>query len=60
MKTSEKTAFGVLLDRIKDARSSADLRELDRKITRHYVNGTITETQLARLDVKIMEKLAIL
>lgn len=60
MKTSEKTTFDVLLDRVKSSKSMSDLLEADRKITRHYINGTITEAQLRRLDVKIMGAIAAL
>jgi hypothetical protein len=35
-----------------------ELLQMERKITRHYEAGTITASQLGRLDVLLMEAIA--
>ena len=52
------TTYQSLHKRIQAATTKADLRAFDKRITRHYDNGTITAKELAKLDCLIMEKLA--
>jgi hypothetical protein len=52
------TTYQSLHKRIQAATTKADLRAFDKRITRHYDNGTITAKELMRLDCLIMEKLA--
>ena len=54
----QKETEKELSRRIKIAAKS-DLQILEDKITRHYNIGTLSSNGLKRLDVKIMEKLAI-
>ncbi len=53
------TPYKTLLNRIKSA-NRAELERLESRITRHYEAGTITASELSRLDGKIMHKLAVL
>jgi hypothetical protein len=50
----------ILLNRINEANDAASLRNLETTITRQHDAGTITAPELMRLDVRIMERLAIL
>lgn len=50
----------ILAARVKQADTAESLREMEKQVTRHYDNGTISAAQLAKLDVSIMEKLAAL
>jgi hypothetical protein len=52
------TTYQSLHKRIQAATTKADLRAFDKRITRHYDNGTITAKEFMRLDCLIMEKLA--
>ncbi len=51
--------YRALLQRIKAAPHVKALNALDHSIDRHYNAGTITARELARLDTKIMERIAI-
>ena len=53
------TTYQSLHKRIQAATTKADLRAFDKRITRHYNNGTITANELAKLDAIIMDKIAI-
>jgi hypothetical protein len=50
---------GVLREWIDAAEEVGDLERLGHCIDRHYDAGTITAKGLARLDVRIMERLAL-
>lgn len=52
------STYRQLLARINEAQDKATLNKLDARITRHYNAGTISATELKRLDVRIMERLA--
>ena len=54
------TTAQMLRQRINAAPDAETLRRMETLVTRHYDNGTITATELSRLDVRIMERLAIL
>lgn len=51
--------FDILSKRIREADRS-QLHALDKKIERHYKNGTLRANQLAQLDADITQELAIL
>jgi hypothetical protein len=53
-----KINYEALLERIKSANTEAELIYRENQITRHYNNGTISVSELSRLDRKIMDKLA--
>ena len=36
----------------------AELHAIEKKITRHYENGTLSASDLGKLDVKVMEEIA--
>lgn len=40
----------ILADKIKACKTTDELRKLDKTITRHYNNGTITAKDLEKLD----------
>lgn len=50
--------FRILLGRINSASGKPALETLEKTITRHYDNGTLTAPELSRLDTRIMERLA--
>lgn len=52
------TNYQSLLDRINRASDADMLAKLEERITRHYNAGTISASELKRLDVRIMERLA--
>jgi hypothetical protein len=54
------TTFAALSQRIRAAVSTADLKALEKRCDRHYAAGTITPSELSRLDVLIMERIALL
>lgn len=60
MQTKPKTNYQALLERIKSATTKEELASRENQITRHFNNGTITVSDLTRLDAKIMEKLALI
>ncbi len=53
-----KTNYQALLERIKSANTKTELIHRENQITRHYNAGTISVSELSRLDTKIMVKLA--
>jgi len=54
------TTFAALSQRIRAAVSTADLKALEKRCDRHYTAGTITPSELSRLDGLIMERIALL
>lgn len=54
----QSDTYVELMRRIKAAQTVKALNALDRSITRHYRNGTITARELSRLDGKIMDAIA--
>lgn len=60
MQTKLQTNYQALLERIKSATTKEELAIRENKITRHFNNGTITVSEFTRLDVKIMERLALI
>jgi hypothetical protein len=60
MQTNPQTNYQALLERIKSAKSKGDLYRRENQITLHFNAGTITVSEFTRLDIKIMEKLALL
>jgi hypothetical protein len=57
MTPNTQSTYSVLSERIRRA-NMQELLQMERKITRHYEAGTITASQLGRLDVLLMETLA--
>lgn len=53
-----KDVYSILRRRINLATIKDELMSLETVITRHYDNHTLTPRELARLDVRIMERLA--
>jgi hypothetical protein len=60
MQTKPQTNYQDLLERIKSATTKEELASRENQITRHFNNGTITVSELTRLDAKIMGKLALI
>jgi hypothetical protein len=60
MQTKPQTNYQAFLERIKSATTQGELASRENQVTRHFNNGTITVSELTRLDVKIMEKLALI
>ena len=60
MQTKPQTNYQALLERIKSAKTKGDLYRRENQITFHFNAGTITASEFTLLDVKIMEKLALL
>lgn len=60
MQTKPQTNYQAFLERIKSAKSKGDLYRRENQITLHFNAGTITVSELTRLDAKIMEKLALI
>ena len=58
MQTKTKTNYQALLERIKSAKTEAELIYRECQVTKHYNAGTISVPEFMRLDGKIMEKLA--
>ena len=52
--------YRELAKRIRAAKDSATLYRLEKSSTRLYVAGLLTARELGRLDVLIMERLAII
>jgi hypothetical protein len=51
------TTYAALSDRIRSATTREELTAKEAQITRHYHAGTITATELSRLDGIIMERI---
>ncbi len=58
VKETTSETFRELSSRIKMARDTMKLDIMEARITRHYNNGTITVSQLSRLDGMIQKRLA--
>ena len=56
-KEFQEETYRALLYKVREAGLS-ELYALEKKITRHYNNGTINERQLSKLDCMIMEEIA--
>ena len=52
------TTYTALSQRIRSAVSTADLEALEMQCDRHYAAGTITPSELSRLDELTMERIA--
>jgi len=57
MTPNTQSTYSVLSRQIRRA-NRQELLQMERKMTRHYEAGTITASQLGRLDVLLMEVLA--
>jgi hypothetical protein len=55
----QKETFMELARRIKAATTLDDVKDYRSRIDRHYHAGTITASHLGRLDVLIMERIAL-
>ncbi len=60
MKSASPETFRALWARVRTASTREALAACETQTARHYDNRTITPRELARLDVRIMEKLATL
>jgi len=56
----QQETFRILVRRIKAATTLDDVKDYRPRVDRHYHAGTITAYQLGRLDVLIMERIALL
>ena len=56
-KEVKEETYRALLYKVREA-GLAELYALEKKITRHYNNGTINERHLSKLDSMIMEEIA--
>lgn len=50
--------YKALSDQVKAARSIPSLISLEKRLERHYNNGTITARELQRLDLMVMDRLS--
>jgi hypothetical protein len=60
MQTKPQTNYQALLERIKSAKTKGELIYRECQVTKHYNAGTISVSELTRLDAKIMGKLALI
>ena len=54
------TTYAALSQRIRTAETQQELAKREEQITRHFNAGTITASELSRLDGKIMDRVFIL
>lgn len=52
------TNYKTMSQRIRDAKSTAELKKLEQSLIRIYNAGQLSVNEFARLDVKIMESIA--
>jgi hypothetical protein len=57
IKEVQKKTFKILSEKLKKA-GLAELQALEIQINKHYTANTLSVSQFAKLDVKIMEALA--
>jgi len=59
LKVSNKD-YSIMLEKIKLSQNKETLNKLEKSSVRLYDAGIFNEKELARLDIKIMEKLALI